>query len=84
MHNDRMIESFSDLLANWTTKELVEALGVNYQTAASMKRREAVGVHHWAKLIEAASLKGLTLDDAALRRLWQGRRSPAETDADAA
>lgn len=75
VHIVGMVKSFADLLSHWTAAELSAELGVNYNTAAAMKRRGSIAPSHWSQLIIAARGKSLTLDDAMLARFWRERKT---------
>jgi hypothetical protein len=80
-----MIGSFGELLAHWTARELADELGVNYQTAASMKRRSAVSTRYWARLLGSARNRGVEITYEMLAEFHaEGktvRESPAEPEA---
>lgn len=54
--------TFPELLANWTTLDLSEDLGVPYVNARKMRERGSVSVDYWPSLIEKASAKGIDLE----------------------
>lgn len=54
------LTSFSDLIAQWPSLVVFhEDLGVPYPTAAAMKQRGSIGSEHWARVVEAASKRGI-------------------------
>lgn len=71
------IARFEHILDQFTSRELADALGCPYQTAAAMKRRGYVNAGHWQQLIAAAAPKGMVLDPETLVRLAGERRQSA-------
>lgn len=68
-----MIRSWDDILAWWPgPAKLSRALGVPYQTAASMCRRRSIHARNWSRLIRAARERGERLTAEQLVALADG------------
>jgi len=70
-----MAIGFQQVLDQFTTRELADALGCPYPTAQAMKRRGAVSPRHWQALINAAEQRGFPLNGAALAHMAIERKS---------
>jgi hypothetical protein len=71
-----MVRSFDEILAWWPgPAKLSRALGVPYQTAASMVRRRSIHSRNWGRLIKAAEEKGERLTAEQLVALGDGQRN---------
>jgi hypothetical protein len=72
-----MIQNWDDILAWWPgPARLARALGVPYQTAASMVRRRSIHARNWSRLIKAAAEKGEVLSADQLVALTDGYPQP--------
>jgi hypothetical protein len=72
-----MIGSWEDIFAWWPgPARLARALGVPYQTAASMVRRRSIHARNWSRLIKAAEEKGERLSAEQLVALTDGSPVP--------
>lgn len=63
-HGDGAI-GFSDLIRQWGIAEFAGAIGIGYDLAASMARRNSIPPAHWPAVIAASVKRGsaLTADD---------------------
>jgi len=74
-----MIRNFEELLALWTPAQLARALPCPYQTAVAMHARGSIGPRHWARLIELAPARGVSLTAEDLIRLHDLKMSQPST-----
>lgn len=73
------MNSFSEVIGQWeTTADFAKDIGVQYVSAAAMKRRNSIPSAYWEQTVEAAKrrgIKGVTLQ--LLARLARKREAAA-------
>ncbi|WP_019170701.1 hypothetical protein [Pseudaminobacter salicylatoxidans] len=53
--------SISDLISNWRTiAEFASDVGCGYEAARKMRDRDSIAPEHWAKVIVASEVRGIS------------------------
>ena len=53
----------SQIISSWPSlKDFAQDVGVTYETAKAMKRRNSINSSYWSKLISAANARGYPIE----------------------
>lgn len=54
-------DTFADLVTAWGISRLADDLGIQYVSAAAMRRRNRIHQRYWRSLVELAPQRGISL-----------------------